>query len=124
MFQKNLKNDSGMETVRIGTKEASQVINEAVNKFCLAMSIQYCQMYEKDPKRFVLFFMERLSVRMICAFIVRYYEKYGLLEDGKRDLRSRGIPEPDYEGYAKKLNLGKWERVFEKTLNIIFVLTR
>lgn len=102
--------------------QAARVINEEYDKFCLTMSVHYAKLYQEKPEFFISCFLKFGGMKMVCSSVVHYYEKNGLLQAGKENLKDRGIKEPDYAGFVKRFDLGKWKRVFEKTLNIIFIL--
>lgn len=85
-------------------------MNEIIKQHFIELSFVYANEYKKSPKNFISCFKKYLSIRMSCAWIVWSYP------DVERNEK--------IEEWAKKLNLGKWERVLIKILTIIYELQK
>ena len=98
-----------------GIPITAQTISETINKSLIELSLKYAEMYEVNPKNFVVCFMKFKSIRMVCESIVSSYVQVGAMKDCKGDFLEWVNKQPIEE---------RWKPVLNDTLKIIYSLTK
>lgn len=89
------------------------------------LAIEYAKIYSRSGKAFINAFVKFKSIRDACKYCINWFEWSGVWLEGEQDLKARGIKKPDISGFVRKLDIDETtQSLLERTLNMIFILTR